>query len=173
MITNISIGKYFITIWNYESKNEMIEHLSRCKGGYAVLAEPECHSCYTMFKYREYDSDIWFGIGACLESDSFLPPSVDGFCSGLLWLGYNNFLTLFDLGENKKVFDYSLSTTIVFIMRYNKTIVVSSELEAIQMSESGEVISKCLFNDSLESYKIKDNVIMFNTIDKQFEMLLL
>ena len=165
---NMLIGNMNVIAEECCSKSEMTERLSRCKRGYIITQEPDFHTEYMILKYRYYNELEWFGVGFFFESSSFPPAIIPSFDDFLIYIGCCEYIFALNLKESKIEFRYDLHSELVFAKCLSDSILVISELGAVQMKSNGIVLQEICFDDILETFKFEGKKVMFETAQSTF-----
>ena len=165
MMMEMLVGDYRIRISHLDSKNEMKQVLTRFKNGCYELSEPEYHCKYYILSYQLYNDKEWFGIGIYSDNSSFQPTIVSNYSDNDILLIHNKHVTLLSLRDGKICFDYTSDSTVYFSKYYYDTIVVISELSAVQLKPNGDILVVHTLDDVLESFGFEQEGLVCRTMN--------
>lgn len=167
---NMLIGNMNVTAEECCSKSEMMEHLSKCKKGYIIIKEPDFHTEYMILKYRSFNELEWFGVGFFFESLSFPPKIIPGFSDSVIYIGCCESIFALNLKELKIEFQYDLQSEFVFAKCLSDSILVVSELGAVQLKSDGIALQEICFDDILETFEFDGKKVVFKTTQNNFTL---
>lgn len=166
-----SNGVYCIKSQCCESKDEVFKCLSNCENGFIEFTKTDHCAGFVVIEYRRIDESKWFGIVICVENTTFLPTVTTVTDNNMLLIGHNNSVTLFNLHMHQIIFDYTFLTPVYIIMSYKNTVVISDEIDVLQVKLDGRIVVKRSLDDLLVSFRVINNSIELYTADSKIEVL--
>lgn len=159
---NINFGENFIVLSKFQTKNELLDNLSKCNSGNILLgkhAQQEI-SFYAVKVFFGNQSKNTFGIGIISEGHGLTPQILILASQQRLFFGFNQEVVLIDCDNKKIIYEYSLNSLFYkFIYLPNlELILILHEIGLVALKENGNKIWE-FDKDIVEDYEIiNDNI---------------